>query len=119
MERSDRKPATLNYDAPEPSAPLPPPFVAILLCLPMLFFGFLMIPAPVRPLTPLPLYRWLWVIRAFAMLCALISIFLFCDRRVKYWPWFVRLTLLITIPGLAACTFAILRYVVINMPSPN
>ena len=84
----------------------------------MLLLGFLVLPAPVQPALALPLYRWVWVVRAFAILCSLISILLFCGR-VKRWPWLVRLNLLINILGLAACTFAILRYLVINLPSPN
>jgi hypothetical protein len=116
---NDRQSTRLNYAAPASSAPLPPAYVAILLCVPMLLVGFLVILTPLRPVIPLPSYRSFWIIRAFAMLCALISIILFCDHRVKRRPWFVRLNLLVNLPGLAACTFGVLRYVVINIPPPN
>jgi hypothetical protein len=119
VDETERKPTPLKYAAPASSGPLPPHFAVLLLCMPMLLVGFLMVPAPLRPVTPLPLYRWFWAVQVVAMLCALISIFLLCDSRVRRWPWFARINLLINIPGLAVCTFAILRYVVVNMPSPN
>jgi hypothetical protein len=85
----------------------------------MTMIGFLWMPAYVRPPTPLFLFRWFWMLRASAMLCALISIFLLCSKRLTHWPWFVKLNLLINIPGLAACTFGILQYVIVNLPSPS
>jgi hypothetical protein len=74
---------------------------------------------PVRPATPLHPDQLFWVVRASAMLCALISVLLFCDVRVGRWPWFVRVNLLINIPGLTACSFFIMRYVLVNTPSPG
>jgi hypothetical protein len=117
VERREPPANPLDYGAPEPSAPLPPPAVAILLCVPMALVVFLWVPPPIRPVTPFLLFRWFWVVRAVAMVCALISMFLFCDKRVTRWPWFARLNLLINIPGLAACTFTILRHVIFHLPN--
>ena len=119
MQRNTPTPAPLEYAEAEANPPLPPAPVAVLLCVPMVLAVYFFLPPPLRPLTPAFLFHRFWIPRAFAMLCALVSIFLFADKRVRRLPWHGKLNLLVNIPGLAICTFSIFRYVWVNLPPPN
>lgn len=88
----------------------------------MLLVGLLAVAAPLGSIIPLPSYRSFWLIRAFAMLCALVSIFIHPANRTPWWVGLnglVRLNLLINLVGLATCTFAVLRYVVLHIPDSH
>jgi hypothetical protein len=117
MSDQHTKVEAIEYGARVQGPPSLPSSIALLLTIPMVFVGFLCLPAQLRPSLPFATFRWFWFARAFAMLCALISIFLCCRKGDRREPWFIKLNLLVNLPGLALCTFGILRYVVINMPS--
>jgi hypothetical protein len=109
---------TLDYHAEHTVLPPLVNLLAVVLMLPMVAAEVV----AERHLLPWPASQfaahWFWAVRAFAMVSAILSIVFLPREPVVPWNWWVRVNLLINIPGLAICTFAILRFVIINMPGP-
>lgn len=107
----------LPYGADDPPVAYPPRAVVLLLTLPMAALAVFALPPALRLGYGLT-FRAFWYLRTLAILTALVSIFLVPAGPWRRMPWPARLNLLLNLPGLALAVFGLLRWVVVNMPSP-